>query len=132
MVHVSLDTPYMVLLKDYLATKHKLAIDSWGGDDTHVKHIYMPLVHLIEENVTNKKHLEMYPFPVWTLKKRVERMSRAILLGEVFALEWAEHFRGKTFEELDELAQSFKFDNCLKRDGLNKVLTEHAEVVKNL
>lgn len=120
----------MVLLKEYLAKKHKLAIDSWGGDDTHVRQIYMPMVHLIEENVTNKKNLEMYPYPVWNLKKRVERMSRAILLGEIFALEWADHFRGKSLEELDELAQSFKFENCLKRDGLNKVLTEHAEAVK--
>lgn len=128
MVHVARDTPYITLLKDFLAKKHRLAIDSWGADDTAVKHIYDPLVDLIKDNVKDEKHLEAYPYPVWTVEKRTARLSRAILLGEIFVLEWAEYFRGKTEEELDELAQSFKFEKCLKREGLNKVLTEHSQL----
>jgi len=31
---------------------------------------------------------------------------------------------------LDEIAASFKFENCLKRDGLNKILTDHAELYR--
>ena len=38
-----------------------------------------------------------------------------------------EVFKGKTEEELDKLAQSFKFENCAEREGLNKVLREHAK-----
>lgn len=40
--------------------------------------------------------------------------------------EWAEHFRGKSEEEIDAIAKSFSFENSLKRDGLNQVLMEHA------
>ena len=31
MVYVSLETPYMTLLKEHLAKKHKLAADAWGA-----------------------------------------------------------------------------------------------------
>ena len=129
MVHVSRETPYMKLLKDFLEKKHKLAIDSWGADDAYVKHIYEPLVDLIKVNVKDPKHLEMYPYPVWTINERVNRMARALLLGEVFVQEWAAYFRGMDETQLDELAQSFKFENCMKRDGLNRILTEHAQQV---
>lgn len=127
MVHVSRETPYMTLLKDFLEKKYKLAIDSWGADDTYVRHVYDPLVNLIKSNVKDAKHLEQYPYPVVTLQKRVNRLARNLLLGDIFVQEWAEHFRGLDEKQLDELAQSFKFENCLKRDGLNKVLTEHAQ-----
>lgn len=127
MVHVSRETPYMKLLKDFLEKKHKLAIDSWGADDTYVRDIYNPLVDLIKTNVKDPKHLEMYPYPVWTVTERVNRMARALLLGEIFVQEWAAYFRGMDEAQLDALAQSFKFENCLKRDGLNKILMEHAQ-----
>lgn len=129
MVYVSKSTPYMTLFKDFLAKKHKLAIDSWGADDAYVRHIYDPLVNLIKDNVADEKYLNRYPFPLWTIKERVNRVARANLLGEVFVAEWADHFKGFDEAKLDELAQSFKFENCLKRDGLNKVLTEHAQQV---
>lgn len=43
--------------------------------------------------------------------------------------EWAEHFRGKSEEEIDVIAQSFKFENCLHREGLNNILQENATLV---
>jgi hypothetical protein len=39
----------------------------------------------------------------------------------------AELFRGKTMEELDELAGSFRFENCVLREELNEILKLDAE-----
>jgi hypothetical protein len=64
MVHVSRDTPYMTLFKDFLAKKHRLAIDAWGADDTAVRHVYDPLIALIRQEV-KPEHQELYPAPVW-------------------------------------------------------------------
>ena len=128
MVHVSRETPYMVLFRDFLAKKHRLAIDAWGADDSAVRHIYQPLIDLIKQEV-KPEHQDLYPAPVWKLSDRIGRLSRNILVSEFLVKEWAEHFRGKSEAELDEIAQSFKFSNCLKRDGLNKVLTENARLV---
>jgi hypothetical protein len=43
--------------------------------------------------------------------------------------EWAGLFKGLDEAQLEELAKSFAFENCLKREGLNQVLTEHSEWV---
>lgn len=49
---------------------------------------------------------------------------RETLLSEYLGWEFADLFAGKTEEELEELAKSFAFENCIKRDGLNKILQE--------
>ncbi|KAK7696396.1 hypothetical protein QCA50_001050 [Cerrena zonata] len=126
MVHVSRDTPYMKLLSSFLQKKYRLAVDSWGADDKSVKHVYDPIIALIKENVPKEEDQKLYPYPVWTVEERVARISRCMLISEFMALEWAEHFRGMDESQLDVLAQSFKFERCLKREGLNQILRDHA------
>lgn len=106
MVYVSRETPYMTLLKDFLAKKQRLAIDAWGADDVHVRHIYQPLVDLVANDVAPKEEDQhLYPYPVWKMSSRVTRLSRSILVAEYLVKQWAEHFKGKTEEELDEIAE---------------------------
>ena len=130
MVYVSLKTPYMTLLNDHLAKKHKLAADAWGADESFVKEYYEKLSELITTKVVpNEEDQRLYPWPVWNLQARIGRLSRNILVSEFLIKEWAEHFKGKSFEELDAIAQSFKFSNCHTRDGMNKVLQDNASLV---
>lgn len=130
MVFVSKETPYMKLFKDFLAKKYRLATDAWGADDTYVRPVYQPLIDLIKNEVApNPEDQNLYPWPVWKLEDRIGRLARNILVSEFLVREWSEHFTGKSEQELDEIAQSFKFSNCMKRDGLNKVLTENAKLV---
>ena len=127
MVHVSRETAYMTLFKDFLAKKHRLALDAWGADDSHVRPVYQPLIDLIKQEV-KPEHLDLYPAPVWKLTDRIGRLARNILVSEFLVKEWAEHFRGLSEAEIDELAASFKYENCAKREGLNKVLMENAKL----
>ena len=125
MVYVSSETPYMTLFKNFLARKHRLAVDAWGTDDSHVRKVYQPLVdHILEEIPEEHRHL--YPWPVWTLADRITRLSRNILIAEFLVQEWADHFKALTKEEIRDLAWSFSFENCLHRDRLNEVLEENA------
>ena len=128
MAYVSPDTPYRRLFKDFLAKKYRLAADSWGADDKYVRDVYQPIVQLIKDNVPNEEHRKLYPYPVWTVEGRVARLSRCMLVGEFLVMEWAEHFRGMSEEQLDQLAESFKFENCQQREGLNQVLRDHAKL----
>ncbi|EAU88936.2 endoglucanase family 5 glycoside hydrolase [Coprinopsis cinerea okayama7 len=128
MVYVSPDTPYRQRFKDFLAKKHRLAADAWGKDDQHVKQFYSPIISLIEDNIKDKSHLKLYP-PLWTVPERTTRLARTMLVAEYLVQEWADLFLGLDEQQLEELAKSFSFDNCLKRDGLNEVLTAHAERV---
>lgn len=123
------------------AKKQKLAIDAWGADDStpEIRAAYKPLEDFIERNI-DPKYLDLYPQPHWPWKIRVarsalhaqtmrpradglRRLARSILVAEYMVDEWAEYFRGKTEEQLDEIAASFRFENCLKRDTLNTILT---------
>ncbi len=72
---------------------------------------------LKKEGVQDEMDLRLYPWPVWELPARVGRLGQNILFSEYMIKEWAEHFRGKGEEELDLIAQSFKFNYCLHRDG---------------
>ncbi|PIL34286.1 hypothetical protein GSI_03061 [Ganoderma sinense ZZ0214-1] len=128
MVYVSRETPYMTLFKDFLAKKHRLAIDAWGADDSQVRHVYEPLTELIRNEI-RPEHQSLYPAPVWKLTDRIGRLARNILVSEFLVKEWAEHFRGKSEAEIDEIAKSFAFSSCLHRDGLNKILTHNATLV---
>ena len=68
----------------------------------------------------------LIPMPNWSVEERVNRLARATLVAEYLVKEWAEHMRGMEKPQLEELARSFHFSNCLQRDGLNEVLRAHA------
>ncbi|KAF4622037.1 hypothetical protein D9613_009155 [Agrocybe pediades] len=130
MTFVSLSTPYMTLFKDFLAKKHRLAVDAWGADDSAVKEVYKPLIEHVRHEIP-QRFQNLYPFPVWKVEDRIARLSRNILVSEFLVKEWAEHFVGKSEEELDEIASSFRFERCEKRERLNEILTASTEAMKN-
>lgn len=125
MVHVSPSSPYMKLQKDFLRRKHYLAADAWGRDETNVRHLYDPLVDLVKSVVVDESHLILYPTN-WTLEERITRISRTMLLAEFLVEEWADLFHGLDEGQLEELAKSFAFENCVEREGLNKALREYS------
>jgi hypothetical protein len=127
MVYVSRATPYMELFKTFLERKHRLAVDAWGKDDKDVKHIYEPIVQLIKESVSDDSKLKLYP-PLWSVEERVTRLSRTMLVAEFLVKEWAEKFREMDEANLEDLAKSFRFENCEKREALNKALRDNAGV----
>lgn len=65
----------------------------------------------------------------WGLEGHVHRVVREMLVSELLTYEYASYFQGKSLEELDELAASFKLENCMKRDGLNAILQADAGMV---
>uniref|UniRef100_A0A8H7Y626 Glycoside hydrolase family 5 domain-containing protein n=1 Tax=Psilocybe cubensis TaxID=181762 RepID=A0A8H7Y626_PSICU len=127
MVYVSRATPYMQRFEEFLRRKQRLAVDAWGKDDKHVKHIYQPLIDLIKNSVADPSHLKLYP-PIWSVEERVTRISRTILVAEFMVKEWADTFRGLDEAQLEDLAKSFAFENCIERDELNQALREFSSI----
>ncbi|ESK84613.1 glycoside hydrolase family 5 protein [Moniliophthora roreri MCA 2997] len=134
MVFVSPDTPYMKHFREFLLKKYRMAADAWGADDKLVKSIYDPIVSLIKDAVPNSDDpsKRLYP-PLWSTEERVTRISRTILVAEYLIQQWADMFiefaeKDDWREQLDTLAKSFHFDNCVKRDELNGILQHSAAV----
>jgi hypothetical protein len=127
MVYLNPETPYMKLIAPFVAKKQKLALDFWGVVDKEgVKDVYEPFIaglkNMVPEHIQNKK----YPH-IWTFDRHVERVVRETLMSEYLGWEFAELFEGKTKEELEALAESFSFENCVRRDELNQTLKDDGQ-----
>jgi hypothetical protein len=130
MVYISPDTPWMRLLGPFLKKKAALGTDFWGRNDAKdIQDIYDPLFAHLRDVVPEQFRKKRYPSPLWGIERHAERVLREILMGEYLGFEMAELFRGKTFEELDELARSFKLENCVQRSGLNEILNKDSKRV---
>lgn len=126
MVYVDPETPYMKLIESFVAKKQHLGLDFWGCTDKEgVRDVYRPFIRQLKDMVPQSLHKKKYP-PTWTFDRQVERTVRESLLSEYLVWEFAELFQGKSKEELEELAKSFAFENCVKREKLNALLIRDA------
>lgn len=132
MVYTDLGSPYMQLLAPFIQKKKDLSADFWGSNDDKVKHVYEPFFAAVKEWVPKHLHNKKYPSPLWTIERQFERVIRETLLSEYLGLEMAEYFKDKSEKELDDLAASFKLENCKVRDSLNAVLREDAVILTKL
>ncbi|KAH8646910.1 glycoside hydrolase family 5 protein [Xylariales sp. PMI_506] len=123
MLYIDPESPYMRLIRPFVDKKQRLSLDFWGCVDREgVKDIYPPFIAKLKEVVP--EHLQKAKYPnIWTFDRQVERVVRECLMSEYLGREMAELFEGKTEDELEELAASFNFDNCVKRSKLNELLS---------
>ncbi|KAL2676426.1 hypothetical protein Neosp_010184 [[Neocosmospora] mangrovei] len=125
LAYVSPSSPWLKLLSPIIRKKRDLAVDSWAYDDAHLQEgLFGPLHKWFEDNVP-AEHSKKYPWQ-WRMHMHVFRGIRGITMAEYMISEWAEYFRGKTFDELDELAASWKIENCVQRERLNELLSLYA------
>lgn len=126
MVYASPDSPYMNLLKPFLAKKKRMGLDRWGRDDTYAKKYYEPLLNHLNEEIPGHLHNKRYPH-MWGIEGHLYRVVRELFASEVLTYEFASYFKDKSFEELDDIAASFKLENCVQRAELNRILKEDAQ-----
>ncbi|KAK0707133.1 glycoside hydrolase superfamily [Lasiosphaeria miniovina] len=130
MVYADPDSPYVQLLKPFLAKKKRLGLDKWGRDDganPKVASVYAPVIQHFRDEIPAEFVDGRYP-QVWRVEGHIHRVLRETLFSEIMCGEYASYFADKTLEELDALAASFKLENCAKRDGLNEILRKDAAV----
>ena len=116
LVFAATDSPYMALLKDFLAKKERLGADSWGGTDDHIRDVVHPI-----ESLLAREFPDFNPYPLGP-QKWAARLLRHILISEALIPEFAERFHGITPTEARELAGSFRWESCTRRIGLEQTL----------
>ncbi|TET37757.1 MAG: glycoside hydrolase family 5 protein [Planctomycetota bacterium] len=120
LVYAAPDSKWMDRIRPALEKKARLAVDSWTGKDTNIRHIIGPL-----EETFAKEFPDYNPFP-FGVPYQIKRLVRNILLSEPLLAEFGECFRGITEKEIDELMQSFLFRNCVQRKKMAEILAAHA------
>jgi hypothetical protein len=120
---VSPNWKWLKVFKPLLQKEKRLGIDRRGRDaDPELEaSIYSPVNKHFREVVPEKFHNAVYP---WAIEGYVNRVLREMLLSQYLTHEFAKLFKDMSFEELEEMAASFKFEKVEKRAILNKHLSK--------
>ncbi|MBN1995861.1 MAG: cellulase family glycosylhydrolase [Anaerolineae bacterium] len=119
-VYVDPESKWLQRIRPILEKKARLGADSWGGMDTHIRHVMEPIETLFAAEFPNYN-----PFP-FGARWQINRLVRYILLAEPLLEEFGALFKGMTEAEIDEMMQSFRFENCLQRTELADILQAYA------
>jgi hypothetical protein len=107
----------MKLVSAFLVRKDSLGADAWGSTDKNIRQVMEPLEELF------KKEFSSYnPYPKGA-QGEINLMVRHILIAEALIPEYCNLFRNLSNEQITALAESFKFENYVKRQRLEDILT---------
>jgi hypothetical protein len=124
MIYTNPESKWNKTIQPFLEKKNRLWLDAWGRrPSAEPEAVLGPLVEWIDKVSPRAK--ETYPTS-WNTERHLLRDVFQTFLASSFAEEFAELFRGMDEGELDALARSFHFEECVQREGLNEILREHA------
>jgi endoglucanase len=117
LVSAAPDSPWIERIRDVLAKKTRLGVDSWGTLDAGIRPIMAPI-----EETFAKEYPDFDPFP-FGQANWIMTLVRGILLAEPMVEDFGRCFADVTDAgTVRELADSFKLENCVIREPLAAVL----------
>lgn len=129
MVYTNPNCKWNTTIEPFLKKKREFWLDKWGlRPASEPESVLRPLVNWIDRVSPTAKNT--YPTS-WNTEMHVMRGVFNTFLAASFVDGFASLFEGMNEDELEELARSFHFDHCLQREGLNRILRDHAKVTSN-
>ena len=120
-VSAAADSPWCTRIREVTEKKARLGVDGWGSTDAGVRHITGPI-----EETFAKEYPDFNPFPFGPLDY-ITLLVRGILLAEPMLDDFRRCFTDIADDEtVIALADSFRFDNCVRRERLASMLTAAA------
>ena len=128
MVYTDPDGLWNKTIQPFLEKKRALQLDAWGKyPSKEVADVIEPLAKWMD--IVAPEATKTYPTS-WPTQRHVVRNTIETFLAQSFAMEFANLFKDFSLEQLDEAAKSFSFERCKQRGGLNKIMSDHAEIHK--
>ena len=120
-VQAAPDSPWMRRIRPVLEKKARLGADSWGGTDARIRDVMEPL-----ERLFAREFPAYQPYPFGAVQQ-IQVLVRNILIAEPLVDEFAALFQGVPSGEIDALMASFRFEHCVRREPLARLLSESAK-----
>jgi len=116
-IHQNKNTPYMKLVSAFLSKKDSLGADAWGSTDKNIRQVMQPL-----EELFKKEFPDYNPYPNGS-ERQISLLVRHLLISQALVPEYCNLFKDLSEEQVVALAQSFRFENYVKRNRLENILT---------
>jgi hypothetical protein len=116
LVHAAPDSPYLRRIAPVLEKKARLGVDAWGSTDEGVREILAPI-----EATFRREFPGFDPFPFGP-RSWIHGLVRHILLAEPLLEDFARCFEGVEGDEVTALADSFRFEQCRRRERLVEIV----------
>ena len=110
-------TPYMQLISKFLSKKDSLGADAWGSSDKNIRQVIAPI-----EDLFRKEFPGYDPYPRGQ-QREIALLVRNILIAQALVPEYCDLFKDLTDDQIIALAQSFRFENYVKRKRLEDILS---------
>lgn len=128
MLYTNPQSKWNKTIQPLLEKKRMFWLDKWGRRPASEPEAALrPLLDWIDRVSPTAKLT--YPTS-WNTELHVMRSVFYTFLAASFVDEFAALFQGMDEKELEELARSFHFDECVQREGLNQILKDHARASK--
>ncbi|KAF2621077.1 glycoside hydrolase family 5 protein [Macroventuria anomochaeta] len=126
LMHPAPNSAYQQLIAPFLERKRRTQVDWTGASEAaEIENLINPLVKWIDS--VSPTATKTYPLH-WSTKQHIFRNVIQTFLASSFTNEFAELFREKTRDELEELAASWSFDGCVAHDQLVELLRNKAYI----
>jgi hypothetical protein len=119
-IHAAPGSPYLERIRPVLDKKARLGVDAWGSSDAGVRDLLDPI-----EDAFRREFPGFDPFP-FGQRSWIHGLVRHILLAEPMVADFARCFEGVGAEAAVALADSFRYQSCVKRDRLVEILRRAA------
>ena len=116
LVSAAPDSPYLRRIKSVLDKKARLGVDAWGSTDEGVRELLDPIEARFRQEFPG-----FDPFP-FGQRSWIHGLVRHVLLAEPLVDDFARCFEGVGEDELQTLADSFRFPECVQRGRLLQIL----------
>lgn len=128
MVYTDPEGPWMKTIQPFLEKKKRYQLDAWGKyPSKEIDDLFAPLAKFIDTACPEATNT--YP-TTWPTRTHLARNVIETFMAQAFSMEFANLFKDMSKDQLDELLQSFKFSQCKQREGLNKIMSDHAALHK--
>ena len=112
LVRVDRTSPWLARLEPFIAKKRRLASDYWGTRPDLARKVQGTFGDVVEREFPADRSKP------WGTARRVWNLLGEKLLGELLVDDFVACFRGLSGEELDAMADSFRFELCRPADAL--------------
>lgn len=122
-INASRQSPFSKLAEQLGEKKKQLHLDSaLMYPNQEIEDAINPLIDWIYKNAPNASRT--YP-TIWNARTHVVRNVIHTFVANTFCDDFAELFRGLNRNQLEELAKSFAFDQCVTREELYSILKRY-------